>query len=241
MGLRRVFGTLDDRPSFLRKKGVDLVVLVLLGTAMVASVAVTSFATSATSYVLGTVDLDDSLVATVLLKVVAVGLALVVDTLLFAILLTRLPGERRPWGQIRSGAMLAAVGFELLKLLGTFLIARTTDNPVYATVGVVVGLLVWINLVSRLLVYAAAWTATDAYSLEPGGIGEPGAGRGGGIFAATDPVLAVAPADYEPVPVEVDSDVASPRGRIRTLRGVAVGAAVGAGLAGVLTRRSTRG
>ena len=239
VGLRRVFGTIDDRPSFLHKKVADLVILVLLGTALLCSVAVSSLATSATAYVLGTVSLDDSLVATALLKIVAVALALTVDTVLFAILLTRLPGVRRPWGQIRSGALLAAVGFEALKLLGTFLIARTTDNPVYATVGVVVGLLVWINFVSRLLIYAAAWTATDAYSLEPGGIGDPGAGRNTGLFAATDPVRAVAPADYEPVPVAPGPDAPSP-GRMRTVRGAAIGAAVGAGLAGIVSRRSPR-
>lgn len=239
VGLRRVFGTEDEPLTFARKKTADLLVLVLLGTALLASVVVSSTATSATAYVLGTVGLDDSLVATVLLKVLAVVLSLTVDAVLFAILLSRLPGARLSWHQLRSGARLGAVGFEVLKLLGTFLVARTTQNPVYATFGVVVGLLVWINLVSKLLVYAAAWTATQAYSLEPGGIGEPGAGRSTGLAAATDPVRAVAPADYEPVPVAAESGGTSP-GRMRTVRGVVVGAAVGAGLAGFLTRRGSR-
>lgn len=238
-GLRRVFGTLDEPLSFLRKKMADLLVLLLFGTALLASVVVSSLATSATAYVLGTVGLDDSLVATALLKALAVLLALAVDAVLFAILFSRLSGARLSWHQLRSGALLGAVGFEILKLLGTFLVARTTSNPVYATFGVVVGLLVWINLVSKLLVYAAAWTATQAYSLEPGGIGQPGTGRATPIAAATDPVRAVAPADYEPVPVTADSGSASP-GRMRTVRGVVVGAAVGAGLAGVLSRRGSR-
>ena len=133
---------------------------------------------------------------------------------------------------------MGAVGFEVLKLLGTFLIARTTENPMYATFGVVVGLLVWINFVSRVLIYAAAWTATQPYSLEPSAIGEDGAGRSTGLAAATEPVRAVAPADYEPVPVGVDADGSSRR--TLTVRGVVVGAAVGAGLAGVLTRRGER-
>jgi membrane protein len=239
VGLRRVFGTSDEPLPFVRKKTADLLVLVLLGLALLASVAVSSLATSATAYVLGTVGLDDSLLATVLLKVLAVVLSLAVDAVLFAILLSRLPGVRLGWHQLRSGALIGATGFEVLKLLGTFLVSRTTQNPVYATFGVMVGLLVWINLVSKLLVYAAAWTATQAYSLEPGGIGDPGAGRSTGLAAATDPVMAVAPADYEPVPVAAGSGGVSP-GRMRTVRGVLVGAAVGAGLAGVLTRRGSR-
>ena len=66
---------------------------------------------------------QDSLVAVVLLKVLSVALALLADTVLFAILLSRLSGAHLPWRQVRSGALLGAVGFELLKLVGTFLIA----------------------------------------------------------------------------------------------------------------------
>ncbi len=236
--LRRVFGTLDVPLSFLTKKLVDLFVLLLLGTALMGSVVVSSLATAATEYVLGLVDLDDSTVAILLLKVLAVVLALLVNTAIFAILLSRLSGAGLPWRQIRSGAVLGAVGFEALKLLGTFLVGRTTDNPLYATVGVVVGLLVWINFVSRLLVYVAAWTATQPYSLEPGEIGEPGAGRSTPIAAATDPVAAVAPADYDAVPLRAAGGGSSRR--TVTVRGVLLGAAAGAGLAGVLTRRRSR-
>jgi membrane protein len=238
-GLRRVFGTLDEPLPFLRKKLTDVLVLVLLGAVLLASVAISGLATSATRQVLGTVGLDDSLVATALLKVLAVALALAVDTAVFAVILSRLPGVPLPWRQLRSGALLGAVGFEVLKLVGTFLVARTTSNPLYATFGVVVGLLVWINLLSQLLVYAAAWTATHPYSLEPGGIGGPGSGRSTTLAAGTEPVRAVAPGDYEPVPSTAGSSGGSP-GRMRTLRGIALGAAVGAGLAGVLSRRGSR-
>jgi membrane protein len=214
IGMRRVFGTLDEPLSFLRAKLVDLLVLLLLGATLLASVVVSSLATSATRYALDTVGLADSPVAIVLLKVLAVALALALDTAVFAILLSRLPGARLPWRRVRSGALLAAAGFEVLKLLGTFLIARTAQNPVYATFGVVVGLLVWINFVSRLLVYAAAWTATDQRSPEPAG--------------------------YDSVPVGVEAVAAGSSRRTLTVRGALVGAALGAGLAGVLTRRGAR-
>ncbi len=219
-GLRRVFGTLDEPLSFLRKKLTDLLVLVLLGVALIASVAVSTLATNATAAVLGVVGLAHSLTATLLLKVLAVVLALAVDWAVFAILLSRLPGGHVPWRNVRSGALIAAVGFEVLKLLGTFLIAKTTHNPLYATFGVIVGLLVWINFVSRLLVYAAAWTATQA----------------------SGSVRVAAPPDYEPVRVGVvDSASSAPRkGRTLTVRGAIVGAAVGAGLA-ELSRRTRRG
>ena len=116
---------------------------------------------------------------------------------------------------MRSGALLGAVGFEVLKLFGTFLIARTTQNPIYATFGVVVGMLVWINIVSRLLVYVVAWTADRA------ALGAAGAATTRCRWAW-----------------ELE-DAGSSR-RTLTVRGVLVGAALGAGLAGVLTRRGSR-
>lgn len=240
--LRRVFGTAGLEISLVRKKLVDIAVLAMLGSALLLSVVVSSLATAATAYVLDFAGLADSQAATLTLKALSVGLALAVDVVIFAILLSRLSGARCPWRQVRSGAILGAVGFEVLKLLGTFLIAKTTANPLYATFGVVVGLLVWINLNSRLIVFAAAWTATQPYSLHPSPAGDDGAGRSTGLAAATEPVLAVAPGDYEAVPVEVDdvAGVSSARSRSGRWRGAAVGAGLGAAAAAVVTRRRAR-
>lgn len=158
--LRRVFGTSDLPLGIVKKKAVDVAVLVGLGLAILVSLAVSTLATAVTSQVLGAVSVDDSVVAVALLKVLSVALALLADTVLFAILLSRLSGAHQPWRQVRQAAFLGAFGFELLKLVGAFLIVRTTENPVYATFGVIVGLLIWINLVSQLLMFVAAWAAT---------------------------------------------------------------------------------
>jgi membrane protein len=233
--LRRVFGTSDAALPLLKKKLVDILVLTSLGVALLASLAVSALATRATQQVLDKVGLGESLVALVVLKVLAVLLALLADTLLFAILLSRLSGAQLPWRQVRSGAVVAAVGFEVLKLFATFLIGRATNNPLYATFGVIVGLLIWINFVSKLLMFAAAWTATQPYSLEPVVAGEDGAGRSTGLAAGTEPVSVVAPADFEPVPAEETEP--GPRRRAGWRR-AAIGAAAGASVAAALTRRA---
>ena len=176
--LRRVFGTSDVPLDFVKKKAVDVVVLIALGFALLASLVVTTLATAVTRQVLGGVGVDDKLVAVALLKVVSVVLALLADTMLFSILLSRLSGARQSWRQVRAAAGLGAVGFELLKVAGAFLIVRTTQNPVYAAFGVIVGLLIWINLVSQLLMYVAAWGATaPPYPASPSPA--PPARRGG--------------------------------------------------------------
>jgi len=209
--LRRVFGTSQVPLGLVRKKATDVAVLVGLGLAMITSLVVTSLASAVTSQVLGAVSLDDSPAATVLLKVLSVALALLADTALFAILVSRLSGAHQPWREVRSAAFLGAVGFELLKLAGTFLILRTTHNPVYATFGVVVGLLIWINLVSQLLIYVAAWGATQADPDE---------------FGATIPRA------RPPTP----PPVASVAVRRRRWGRAMLGGAAGAGVAALLTR-----
>jgi inner membrane protein YhjD len=204
--LRRVFNTSDLPLGFVKKKAIDTAVLGGLGLAMLASLAVSSLATSLTSQALGVLGLDDSVLALALLKVLSVALALLADTVLFAILIGRLSGARLSWRRVRSAALLGAVGFELLKLIGTFLIARTTQNPVYATFGVIVGLLIWINLVSQLLMFVAAWAATQPYSELPEAVPTPPAAA----------AVAV---------------------RRRRLRPALLGAALGAGVVALLTRR----
>lgn len=212
-GLRRVFGTDDVAIGLLRKKLVDVLVLVLLGLSLLVSLAVSSLATSATTRGLDLAGLDESTTATALLKVLSVVLAVLVDVVIFAILLSRLSGAKLPWRQVRSGALLAAGGFAVLKLAGTFLVAHTTSNPLYATFGVVVGLLVWINLVSRLTIFAGAWTATRASSLGPA---------------------------YEAAPPPADEAAGSSRSGGR-LRGVLLGAGLGAAVTAVVSRRRSRG
>ena len=239
--LRRVFGTDDVELGLVKKKLVDVLVLAMLGTSLLASLAVSSLATAVTTWTLELIGLGDSLVATVLLRMLAVTLAVAVDVVIFAILLSRLSGARLPWRRVRSGALLGAVGFEVLKLLGTFLVGRTTDNPLYATFGVVVGLLVWINLVCKLVVFAGAWTATESYSLDPAPPGDAGAGRNTPLAAGTEPVAAVAPSDYEAVPVTRDGVVASPAaGRSGRWRDALVGAGLGAAATVMLVRRRFR-
>jgi membrane protein len=235
--LHRVFGTDGLRMGLVAKKLWDVVVLAMLGLSLLASVVVSSLATAATTFALDAVGLDQSTAATAVLKVLSVALAVLVDVVVFSILLSRLSGAGLPWRRVRSGALLAAVGFELLKLLGTFLIGRTTENPLYATFGVVVGLLVWINFASKLLVYTAAWTATEPYSLQPVPAGQSGAGRSTGIAWATEPVTVVAPGDYEAVPLEADEVAGGSSSRRSSWRGAAVGAGVGAAAAAVVTRR----
>lgn len=147
-------------PNIVVKKLGDLGVLVAFGVALVASVSFSSLATSATRVVVTAVGLSQVTGVGVALRILAIVVAVAFDSVVFALLFGVLPGVRTPLRTLVRGAVLGAIGFEVLKLIGTWLIGRTTSNPVYGAFAIMVGLLIWINFVSRITLLAAAWTAT---------------------------------------------------------------------------------
>lgn len=146
--------------NFLVKKLTAVAIMIVLGLCLIASVAVSGLATSATAIALGLAGLAGSVAAGWVLKIFAVAVVLAFDTLIFLVLFSRLSGSRARWPQVYRGAILAAAGLEVLKLVGTYYIPQVAANPVYGAFGLMVALLVWINLIARWTVFAAAWTAT---------------------------------------------------------------------------------
>jgi membrane protein len=178
--------------NFITKKLSDILILAGLGLTLVISLAVSSAATTVTGKLLSAIGLEGSAVAGLLVKVLALAVGVFTDVLLFLYLFIRLPKLQTPWRKVVKGALFAAVGFELLKIVGTYFIARTTKNPVYGTFAVVVGLLVWINLVTRFLLFSAAWTVTAPYDSDvaPSGTADAEQAEKAGIpteYADNDP------------------------------------------------------
>lgn len=147
----------------------DLGVLCLLGLALLVSVLLSSAASAATHAVLGWMGLANVTGAGTLLRLIALSVAVVADGAIFMILFTTLAGTKASWRQLLRGCVFGAVGFETLKLVGALLVAHTVHNPVYASFAVIAGLLVWINLSSRFILFTAAWTATRRVILEVDG------------------------------------------------------------------------
>jgi len=174
------------------KKAKDIIILVGLGVTVVLSVGVSAATGAFMGAALDLVGLEETFVATAVAKVVGIALGLAASTALFLYLFLRLPRVTAPFRRVLRGAALAAVLFEVLKRVGAIYIERTTENPLYGIFAVVVGLLVWINLVSRLLLLCAAWTVTAPYDsdVEPSGTANAEAAREAGIpeeFADNDP------------------------------------------------------
>jgi membrane protein len=171
--------------NIVTQKLADIVALLGLFATVGASVAVTGAATAATGWVLRLLGLAETTAAGVFTQVLTYLLAGVVDVALFLYLFTRLPRVKTPLRRVLRAAVFGAVGFEILKIAGAFYVARTTTNgkATYGTFAVVVGLLLFLNLVSRLILLAAAYavTAPGDSDVAPSGTADKEQARKAGI------------------------------------------------------------
>jgi membrane protein len=144
----------------LRTMLSDLLALIGLGIALVVSFTITIVGTGVGTYLLRLAGLGQDGWAHVLLLVITIVLSLLANWLVFLWVIGRLPRRRVGIRSAAKGALFAAVGFEVLKQVATVLLRSATHSPTGAVFGSIIGLLVFANLVSRLLLLATAWTAT---------------------------------------------------------------------------------
>ncbi|WP_033296073.1 YhjD/YihY/BrkB family envelope integrity protein [Amycolatopsis jejuensis] len=149
----------SDQP-LLRTIFVDVLALLGLAAALLVSFAITVSGTAVGRSLLRLVGVEDTSWGHTVLSVGSVPLALLADWLVFLWVLTRLPRERVGWRSAMRGAVAAALGFELLKQAGGFYLGLISVSPSGVAFGSVIGLLVFISLIARMLVYITAWTAT---------------------------------------------------------------------------------
>ncbi|MGZ5400484.1 MAG: YihY/virulence factor BrkB family protein [Nocardioides sp.] len=147
-----------EQPNFLVGKLRDLITLTLIGITLLVSVAVTGFVSGFTTDVLDWIGLDEELAPLVVALTVALGLA--ANVLLFFIMFMLLARPNAPRRAVLSGALLGAIGFELLKRLSFLLLGSTQDSEAFQMFGIALILVVWIYYFSRVVMYAAAWAQT---------------------------------------------------------------------------------
>jgi membrane protein len=159
IGVRRMWTGRPVEADFLKDNLRDAVAFVALLAVGLLSLALTVGATTATTWVLARLGLDDAPGIFLLTTVLGITLALVADTLIFVWLLKVVPHTRVAVRSLLPGAMFGAVGFEVLKVLGSLYLSVISVSVTASTFGGAVGILVWINLVSRYALFTTSWTA----------------------------------------------------------------------------------
>jgi membrane protein len=162
--LRQAMDAVAGRPvvkrNFLVSRLANLVVLGVLGLGVVVSLGLTVAGTALTDQVLRWTHLSHAHGVSYAVAAAGIVLGLLGDLLIFGWLLVWLPDLRVPGGLAFRGVLLASVGFEILKVVGTYTIARSSHSPTLGPFAGLLAVLIWIELVSRYLLYCVAWIAT---------------------------------------------------------------------------------
>lgn len=154
------WGSRDGGPNLIVGKMTDLSVLALLGVVTLGSVLVSGAANWLARRLVDLLGMTGVL-ATVAGRSVIDIASVLVNAVLFAVMYWRLAGRTIPPHLLWRGALLASVGFEILRFAASLLLGHTLVNTLYTSFAFAVGMLLWINLTTRLILFAAAWTATS--------------------------------------------------------------------------------
>jgi YihY family inner membrane protein len=92
-------------------------------------------------------------------------------TVAFIVLTSRSLG----WRDVLPGAIVAAIGWEILQAIGAWFVQRQLNHmsPTYGLFAIVIGLLLWIFLEARVVLYAAEVNVVRAQRLWPRSLTPP--------------------------------------------------------------------
>ena len=145
----------------------DVGTLLLMGVALVVSSAVSLIFGTAAGWVTEQLGLDP-----VVAGPLTTSITILVPLLLgwgTALIMYRVAAGLKPARRsLLEGTTLAAVGTTVLQIFSTQLLASAGKNPILAPFAIIIGLLIWFNLVSQVYVICAAWVAIREEDLKAG-------------------------------------------------------------------------
>lgn len=147
--LSAMWGITDDSAGWLSRKGSDLLALVSAFVAILLTLGLTALA-------------DPSVPGLpTLLRPLSLLASVLVAWLMFTWMIARLPRTPVDMRSAARAGLLAAVGFEVFKQLGSLYLRLVMHGPAGVTFGPVLGLMVFAYVTARLILFAAAWAASE--------------------------------------------------------------------------------
>src|SRR5690606_38075593 len=95
-------------------------------------------------------------------RLLGLGVMFLFDAAVLAVLFRVLAGIRIPARRLVGGASIGAAGLGALKVVGGSLLGSAVRNPLLASFAIIIGLLVWFNLISQVVLMTASWVAVGA-------------------------------------------------------------------------------
>jgi membrane protein len=160
--------------GFVRTKASDLAAMASTFVAMVVIVALSALSDARPMATLtGWLGIPDVPVLEGLLRGVSVLLSVAVSWLVFTWMIARLPRESISFASAMRAGLIAAIGFEVFKLVGALYLRAVSHGAAGATFGPVLGLMVFVYITAALLLFATAWAATSPENLAAAPVAPP--------------------------------------------------------------------
>ncbi|WP_146181321.1 YihY/virulence factor BrkB family protein [Salinibacterium hongtaonis] len=129
------------------------------GAAILVSAALLVFSTQAVGSLLDAWNVPETLASLIEGRALGLILMFALDTVSLAALYRLLSGLSIPAKRLWVGAMIGGAAFGVLKILGSALLGGATNNPLLASFAVIIGLLIWFNLMCQVILLGASWIA----------------------------------------------------------------------------------
>ncbi|GAA1446820.1 YihY/virulence factor BrkB family protein [Leifsonia poae] len=161
--VRAVFGLTRDTTNYVLQKVRDLGLALLFGVVLLVSAILTIFSTEALTFLLQLFGLEDTLLTTVVTRISGLFVSVVLNIVTLGAMFRVLARVAIPWRNLFFGALLGSAALAGLSALAGLFLGSATNNPLLATFAVFIGLLLWFNLVSRVMLLSASWIAVGMF------------------------------------------------------------------------------
>lgn len=159
--------TPQDQEKIWIKYLRDFVSLIGLLVALIITLSITSIAGSAQQMIISALYLDSIEWLKPAWRLIGLAISIFANYLLFFWIFWRLPRHRPRKKALIRGTFIAAIGFEVIKIIMTYTLPSLVKSPSGAAFGSVLGLMAFFYFFARLTLFCAAWIATAEYKDDP--------------------------------------------------------------------------
>ncbi|EAC1933435.1 inner membrane protein YhjD [Escherichia coli] len=157
----------QDQEKFWVKYLRDFISLIGLLIALIVTLSITSVAGSAQQMIISALHLNSIEWLKPTWRLIGLAISIFANYLLFFWIFWRLPRHRPRKKALIRGTFLAAIGFEVIKIVMTYTLPSLMKSPSGAAFGSVLGLMAFFYFFARLTLFCAAWIATAEYKDDP--------------------------------------------------------------------------
>lgn len=167
-GVRALFGLVGTDRGAVVGQVINLVTLLLLAVLILVGTAASVLTTTITSALLAVFGIGSGPVASVSTHIAAGAVSVCLDFVILFLFVYVLGNIRPGWRVFWPRAAVGAGAISAIKIGGSLLAGGAGSNPLLASFAVLIGLMLWLNIINQAFFLCVAWLAVAAGSrIEP--------------------------------------------------------------------------